>query len=148
MQRAQGGCTQVRRLMAVRQAPGWQFSTLFLVKDSLAAMLQAAGKEGSRPGPLQPSISCLLTHMACIHGLSGRVPHALIPIHELIYARTKQLQASAGVKGACPQHVRACAGMLEDALREYSELEACYLEALAAGGPLAAHPFGDPSYSL
>ena len=39
---------QVRRLMAMRQAPGWQFATLFLVKDSLAAMLQAAGMDSRR----------------------------------------------------------------------------------------------------
>ena len=67
---------QVRRLMAMRQEPGWQFPTLFLVKDSLAVMLEGAA-------------------------------------------------------------------MLEDALREYSELEACYLEALAGGGPLSQHPFGE-----
>ncbi|BDA42989.1 Trafficking protein particle complex subunit 10 [Coccomyxa sp. Obi] len=66
---------EVRRLMAMRKAEGWSFSTLFLVKDSLAAMLEAAG-------------------------------------------------------------------CLEDALREYSELEACYSEAIANGGALAAHPFG------
>ena len=58
-----------------RQSPGWQFSTLFLVKDSLAVMLESAH-------------------------------------------------------------------LYEDALREYSELEACYLEALAAGGPLSQQPFG------
>ncbi len=69
--------------MAMRKAEGWSFSTLFLVKDSLAAMLEAAG-------------------------------------------------------------------CLEDALREYSELEACYSEAIANGGALAAHPFGDlpPSITL
>lgn len=61
--------------MGGRQSPGWQFSTLFLVKDSLAVMLESA-------------------HMA------------------------------------------------EDALREYSELEACYLESLAQGGPLSQQPFG------
>ena len=59
-----------------RQDKGWSFSTLFLVKDSLAIMLEAGG-------------------------------------------------------------------LLEDALREYSELEACYLEALAGGGPLAGGPFGE-----
>ncbi len=59
----------------MRRTEGWRFSTLFLVKDSLAAMLEAAG-------------------------------------------------------------------CLEDALREYSELEACYSEAIADGGALAAHPFG------
>ena len=58
-----------------RQSPGWQFSTLFLVKDSLAVMLESAH-------------------------------------------------------------------LYEDALREYSELEACYLEALAAGTPLSQQPFG------
>ena len=67
---------QVRLLMAARQSPGWQFSTLFLVKDSLAVMLESAH-------------------------------------------------------------------MYEDGLREYSELEACYLEALAAGGPLSQQPFGE-----
>ena len=60
-----------------RQSPGWQFSTLFLVKDSLAVMLESAH-------------------------------------------------------------------LYEDALREYSELEACYLEALAAGSPLSQQPFGQP----
>ncbi len=70
----------MRRLMAMRQEPGWQFPTLFLVKDSLAAMLEGAA-------------------------------------------------------------------MLEDALREYSELEACYLEALAGGGPLAQHPFGESTFN-
>lgn len=58
-----------------RQSSGWQFSTLFLVKDSLAVMLESAH-------------------------------------------------------------------LYEDALREYSELEACYLEALAAGSPLSQQPFG------
>lgn len=62
--------------MVARQSPGWQFSTLFLVKDSLAVMLESAH-------------------------------------------------------------------MYEDGLREYSELEACYLEALAAGGPLSQQPFGE-----
>ncbi len=66
---------QVRQLMDRRQSPGWQFSTLFLVKDSLAVMLESAH-------------------------------------------------------------------LYEDALREYSELEACYLEALAAGGPLSQQTFG------
>ncbi|KAK9863262.1 hypothetical protein WJX84_010782, partial [Apatococcus fuscideae] len=66
---------EVRKLMDRRQDKGWSFSTLFLVKDSLAIMLEAGG-------------------------------------------------------------------LLEDALREYSELEACYLEALAGGGPLAGGPFG------
>ena len=66
---------QVRQLMDRRQSPGWQFSTLFLVKDSLAVMLESAH-------------------------------------------------------------------LYEDALREYSELEACYLEALAAGSPLSQQPFG------
>lgn len=67
--------------MAMRRTEGWSFSTLFLVKDSLAAMLEAAG-------------------------------------------------------------------CLEDALREYSELEACYSEAIADGGALAAHPFGDPQSTV
>lgn len=62
-----------------RQSPGWQFSTLCLVKDSLAVMLESAH-------------------------------------------------------------------MYEDALREYSELEACYLEALDAGGPLSQQPFGVPAH--
>ena len=61
--------------MVARQSPGWQFSSLFLVKDSLAVMLESAH-------------------------------------------------------------------MYEDGLREYSELEACYLEALATGGPLSQQPFG------
>ena len=34
------------------------------------------------------------------------------------------------------------AHLYEDALREYSELEACYLEALAAGTLLSQQPFG------
>eukprot|EP00887_Chlorella_sp_A99_P003263 scaffold9.g3263.t1 len=59
-----GGC--VRRLMSTRLDPTWSFTSLFLVKDSLAVMMEAGG-------------------------------------------------------------------MLEDALREHSELEACYLEALEAG---------------
>ncbi|KAK9858891.1 hypothetical protein WJX84_005283, partial [Apatococcus fuscideae] len=66
---------EVRKLMDKRLEKGWSFSTLFLVKDSLAIMLEAGG-------------------------------------------------------------------LLEDAVREYSELEACYLEALASGGPLAGAPFG------
>lgn len=66
---------QVRKLMAGRQEPGWQFATLFLVKDSLGVMLEAGG-------------------------------------------------------------------LLEDALREYFELEACFLEALSEGGALAGHAFG------
>ena len=68
-------CMQVRRLMAERQAAGWSFSTLFMAKDSLARMYEAAH-------------------------------------------------------------------MLDDALREYSELEACYLEAMAAGSELASAAFG------
>lgn len=61
--------------MAGRLDPGWSFSTLFLVKDSLAIMLEAAG-------------------------------------------------------------------LLEEALREYYELEACYLESLSDGGALAGRDFG------
>ena len=34
---------QVRKLMAGRQEVGWKFGDLFLVKDSLAVMLEAAG---------------------------------------------------------------------------------------------------------
>jgi hypothetical protein len=34
---------EVRRLMATRMEPGWSFPNLFLVKDSLAIMLEAAG---------------------------------------------------------------------------------------------------------
>ena len=66
---------QVRKLMAARQERGWQFSTLFLVKDSLGVMLEAGG-------------------------------------------------------------------LLEDALREYYELEACFLEALSEAGALNGHIFG------
>lgn len=36
------------------------------------------------------------------------------------------------------------AGLLDDALREYAELEACYSEALATGGALTGVPFGNP----
>lgn len=61
--------------MARRLEPGWNFSTLYLIKDSLAIMLEAAG-------------------------------------------------------------------LLEDAFREYFELEACYLEALKQGGNLAGRHFG------
>ena len=61
--------------MARRLEPGWNFSTLYLIKDSLAIMLEAAG-------------------------------------------------------------------LLEDAFREYFELEACYLEALEQGGNLAGRQFG------
>ena len=61
--------------MAARQERGWQFSTLFLVKDSLGVMLEAGG-------------------------------------------------------------------LLEDALREYYELEACFLEALSEAGALNGHIFG------
>ena len=64
--------------MARRLEPGWNFSTLYLIKDSLAIMLEAAG-------------------------------------------------------------------LLEDAFREYFELEACYLEALKQGGNLAGRHFGKPS---
>ena len=35
------------------------------------------------------------------------------------------------------------AGLLEDAFREYFELEACYLEALEQGGNLAGRQFGE-----
>lgn len=66
--------------MARRLEPGWNFSTLYLIKDSLAIMLEAAG-------------------------------------------------------------------LLEDAFREYFELEACYLEALKQGGNLAGRQFGTPSPS-
>ncbi|GMH45221.1 hypothetical protein BSKO_13178 [Bryopsis sp. KO-2023] len=66
---------EVRKLMIRRLEPGWNFSTLYLVKDSLALMLTVMG-------------------------------------------------------------------LLEDALREYFELEACYLEALAEGGALAGSKFG------
>ncbi|KAA6429506.1 MAG: TRAPPII tethering factor, partial [Trebouxia sp. A1-2] len=66
---------EVRKLMARRLEPGWNFSTLYLIKDSLAIMLEAAG-------------------------------------------------------------------LLEDAFREYFELEACYLEALKQGGNLAGRQFG------
>ncbi len=63
--------------MARRLEPGWNFSTLYLIKDSLAIMLEAAG-------------------------------------------------------------------LLEDAFKEYFELEACYLEALKQGGNLAGRQFGKP----
>lgn len=63
--------------MARRLEPNWRFSTLYLVKDSLAIMLLAAG-------------------------------------------------------------------LLQDALREFYELEATYLSALAAGGSLAGSEFGAP----
>ena len=33
---------QIRKLTAGRQLPNWEFSTLFLVKDSLAVMLESA----------------------------------------------------------------------------------------------------------
>mmetsp|Transcript_23884 Transcript_23884/g.66233 ORF Transcript_23884/g.66233 Transcript_23884/m.66233 type:complete len:1100 (-) Transcript_23884:40-3339(-) len=69
---------EVRRLMSARMDPGWSFPTLFLVKDSLAIMLDAAG-------------------------------------------------------------------LLEDSLREYYELEACYLEALEDGGALTGGEFGGNS---
>ena len=60
------------------------------------------------------------------------------------HARPSDVLARASHAGTCsmPSTCSHAAGMLEDALREYSELEACYLEALAQGGPLAAHPFG------
>ena len=64
--------------MARRLEPGWNFSTLYLIKDSLAIMLEAAG-------------------------------------------------------------------LLEDAFREYFELEACYLEALKQGGNMAGRQFGKPA---
>ena len=73
-----GLTVQVRKLMARRLDPGWNFSTLYLIKDSLAIMLEAAG-------------------------------------------------------------------LLEDAFREYFELEACYLEALEQGGNLAGRQFGQLS---
>ncbi|KAK9821758.1 hypothetical protein WJX81_004662 [Elliptochloris bilobata] len=73
--RARAYDAEVRRLMAARQQAGWRFEELFLAKDSLARMLEAAG-------------------------------------------------------------------MAEDALRELSELEACFLEAQAPGGALAGLPFG------
>ena len=70
--------TQIRRLMAGRLEPGWRFSTLYLVKDSLAVMLRSAG-------------------------------------------------------------------LLQDALREFYELEAVYLNAIAGGGGAAGgHDFGAP----
>ena len=58
---------QIRRLMAGRLEPGWRFSSLYLIKDSLAVMLRSAG-------------------------------------------------------------------LLQDALREFYELEAVYLNAIAGGG--------------
>lgn len=61
--------------MVRRQEPGWQFSTLYLVKDGLGIMLAAGG-------------------------------------------------------------------LAEDALREFYELEAVYLELLAGGGALATASFG------
>lgn len=65
----------MRKLAAARQQPGWSFSTLFLVKDSLAVMLESAG-------------------------------------------------------------------LLEDALREYAELEALYLTTLQPADSPNAPPFG------
>lgn len=73
--------TQVRRLMAGRLEPNWRFSTLYLVKDSLAAMLRAAG-------------------------------------------------------------------LMQDALREFYELEATFLSALANGGSLAGADFGARGFDL
>ncbi|KAK9806020.1 hypothetical protein WJX73_006019 [Symbiochloris irregularis] len=66
---------EVRKLMAGRQEAGWKFGDLFLVKDSLAVMLEAAG-------------------------------------------------------------------LMEDALREYFELEACFLEVPMHSGALSIHAFG------
>jgi len=40
--REQGAPLQIRKLTANRQQPNWDFSTLFLVKDSLAVMLESA----------------------------------------------------------------------------------------------------------
>ena len=68
---------QVRKLTAGRQEPGWSFSTLFLVKDSLAIMLESAS-------------------------------------------------------------------LLDDALREYAELEALFLETLPQPAAASATPFGTP----
>ena len=65
----------MRKLTAERQQVGWSFSTLFLVKDSLAIMLESAG-------------------------------------------------------------------LLEDALREYAELEALYLASAQQPGTPNAPPFG------
>ena len=46
-----------------------------------------------------------------------------------------------GVKDSLAIMMEA-AGLLEDALREYFELEACYLEALTEGGALGGRDFG------
>ena len=46
-----------------------------------------------------------------------------------------------GVKDSLAIMMEA-AGLLEDALREYFELEACYLEALVEGGALGGQEFG------
>ena len=40
------------------------------------------------------------------------------------------------------------AGLLEDAFREYFELEACYLEALKQGGNLAGRQFGEAPHLI
>ena len=51
-----------------------------------------------------------------------------------------------GVKDSLAIMMEA-AGLLEDALREYFELEACYLEALVEGGALGGREFGGPACS-
>ena len=51
-----------------------------------------------------------------------------------------------GVKDSLAIMMEA-AGLLEDALREYFELEACYLEALVEGGALGGREFGGSACS-
>jgi len=110
-----GRRAQVRRLMAGRQAAGWRFEELFLAKDSLARMLEAAGMAEDALRELSELEACFLEALAPGGALAGLPFGAPWPLQLVAEHQNPQLDP---------------------------ELEACFLEALAPGGALAGLPFG------
>ena len=100
--------------MAARQERGWQFSTLFLVKDSLGVMLEAGGLLEDALREYYELEACFLEALSEAGALTGHIFGAL--------ALTAAEQSDAVMLEA--------GGLLDDAMREYYELEACFLEAL------------------
>ena len=119
--------------MSTRLDPAWSFGNLFLVKDSLAVRAlpgvhffqRASAASGARsrgavggggfspPTHAVPTVRCAL----------------LCPRPRLVSASSNTSPQKTKIPG---QVMMEAGGMLEDALREYSELEAAYLEAVQA----------------
>lgn len=97
-------------MLSRQQDPAWSFPTLFLFKDSLAVMMEAAGAWRLFALPLAAAPVIMTTLRD--YGVEGGRGSAVVRLcHSLLLP----------------------AGLLDDALREYYELEAVYLESLQAG---------------